>query len=57
MEFSSYLLLQLTVKSEARALQRMRMRRGQVGKSHVFISLGHEELPGCPGLFVGSGII
>lgn len=50
-----FILLQLTVKSEARSLQRMRTRR-QVGKSSVFIRLGDEGWPGYPKNFVGSGM-
>lgn len=45
-----FMLLPLTVKSEARSLRRMRMRRRKVEKSPVFTRLGDEGWPGYPEL-------
>lgn len=45
-----FILLQLTVKSEARSLQRRRTRRRNVEKSPVFIRLGDEGWPRNPEL-------
>lgn len=45
-----FILLQLTVKSEARSLQRRRTRRRNVEKSPVFIRLGDEGWPRYPEL-------